>query len=125
GDGQSATAEVPELDTTGNFSVSAWVRLDSLPTGGYATVASMDGMRGKSAFFLQYGAPVEGFAFSFENDRAVFEQIPRTGEWRHLVGVHDAEANELRLYVDGELAATQASKGSTLTDGTFAVGRGQ
>src|SRR5699024_9427936 len=29
GDGQSATAQVPELDTTGNFSVSAWVKLDS------------------------------------------------------------------------------------------------
>ncbi|PYG00594.1 Glycosyl hydrolases family 2, sugar binding domain [Georgenia satyanarayanai] len=124
GDG-AATTQVPELDTTGNFSVSAWVRLDELPTGGYATVASMDGVRGKSAFFLQYGAPINGFAFSFENDRAVAEGTPRTGEWRHLVGVRDAVARELRLYLDGELAAVQESKASTLTDGTFAVGRGQ
>jgi len=124
-DGEAATAEVPELDTTGNFSVSAWVRMDSLPTGGYATVASMDGVRGKSAFFLQYGGPIKGFAFSFESDRAVAQETPRTGEWRHLTGVRDAEAGELRLYVDGELAAVQESKASTLTDGTFAVGRGQ
>lgn len=125
GDEQYATAQIEDLDTTANFSISAWVRMDSLPSGDYATVASMDGVRGKSAFFLQYGDPIDGFAFSFEDDRAVAVTAPETGEWHHLVGVRDAEANELRLYLDGEVAAVQETKASTLTDGTLALGRGQ
>ncbi|WP_375383691.1 LamG-like jellyroll fold domain-containing protein [uncultured Microbacterium sp.] len=127
GDRQAATASVPELDTTGNFSVAAWVRMDALPSGGgYATIASADGLTGQSPFFLQYGDTLKGFAFSFpDGPRAVAVTTPELGSWHHLVGVRDAAAGKLKLYVDGVLAATESTRGGTLSDGTIALGRGQ
>ena len=126
GTGQDATASV-SLDTTGDYSVSAWVRMDALPADGqYATIASADGLTGRSAFFLQYGDPISGFAFSFAGGpRAVLETTPELGTWHHLVGVRDVEAGNISLYVDGELAATEATDGGTASSGTIALGRGQ
>lgn len=121
---ESATAEISGLDTTQDFSVSSWVRLDSLPDE-YATAVSMDGLHSRSSFFLQYGSGIDGFAFSMDEDRATAEIEPELGEWHHLAGVHDAESSELRLYLDGDLAAVEDSKASSLNDGTVALGRGQ
>lgn len=123
---QNTTASVPELDTTGNYSVSAWVRMDALPVGGFATAVSMDGLTGRSAFFLQYGDPIDGFAFAFpDGPRAVAVMTPELGSWHHLVGVRDAAAGQLKLYVDGALAATEPNRGGTLSTGTLALGRAQ
>lgn len=125
GDRQSATAQVPELDTTADYTISAWVRLDSLPAN-YASFVSGDGLTGRSTFFLQYGAPVGGFAMSFaDGPRAVAELTPETGEWYHLVGVRDAQHGTLSLYLDGELAATVDTRGGTASNGTIALGRAQ
>lgn len=124
---QTATASVPEIDTTASYTVSAWVRMDALPSAGtYATVASMDGLTGRSAFFLQYGDPVKGFAFSFpDGPPAVAAVTPTLGSWHHLTGVRDAVSGELTLYLDGERAATQRSAGGTASTGEFQLGRGQ
>ena len=110
GTGQNATTSLPELDTTASYSVSAWVRMDELPEA-YATVASADGLFGRSAFFLQYGQPTEGFAFSFpDGPRAIAPITPELGSWYHLVGVRDAEADTISLYLNGTEAATVDAK---------------
>ncbi|WP_329469042.1 PA14 domain-containing protein [Streptomyces sp. NBC_01723] len=123
GQGQSAQTDGPVLDTTGSYSVSAWVRLDALP-GNYATAVSQDTRRQASPFYLQYGQGA--FAFSTPGEqRARVETTPETGRWYHLVGVRDGADNRLSLYVDGEPAATSAAGPAYPSTGPLTVGRAQ
>ncbi|MEU9647187.1 LamG-like jellyroll fold domain-containing protein [Streptomyces sp. NPDC048188] len=123
GQGQSAETDGPVLDTTGSYSVSAWVRLDALP-GNYATAVSQDGRFRASPFYLQYGQGA--FAFSTPGEhRARLVTTPETGRWYHLVGVRDGGKNEIKLYVDGQLAATAAGGANYVGSGPLAVGRAQ
>ena len=104
GDGQYASAATPVVDTAGDYTISADVKLDRIPDN-WATVASQEGANGVSSFFLQYGHG--GFAFSFPGERrATNEIVPVLDKWYHLTGVWDAEAGEGSLYVDGVLADT-------------------
>ncbi|MFC1408578.1 LamG-like jellyroll fold domain-containing protein [Streptacidiphilus sp. N1-12] len=122
GSSQYGQATGPVLDTAGNFTVSAWVRLDR--TGSFATAVSQDGTQ-TSGFFLQYSAADNRLAFSTGEGRALSDQPPVTGRWYHLVGVHDADAGSYTLYVDGKAQSTvwQQPTGDAAT-GPFAVGRG-
>ncbi|QIJ61264.1 LamG-like jellyroll fold domain-containing protein [Streptomyces sp. JB150] len=124
-DGRGAHAETdgPVLDTTGSYSVSAWVRLDGLP-GNYATAVSQDGRRQASPFYLQYGQGA--FAFSTPGGhRARLVTTPELGRWYHLVGVRDGSTGEITLYVDGERAATVTAGPNYVGTGPLAVGRAQ
>lgn len=119
GKGAFAQTEGPVLDTTGDYSVAAWVKLDSVPSN-YATALSQDGRRQENPFYLQYGQGA--FAFSTPGaHRARVETTPETGRWYHLVGVR--EGGEIRLYLDGELAATAAAGPADVSTGPLAVGR--
>ncbi|MGW6559370.1 LamG-like jellyroll fold domain-containing protein [Streptomyces hydrogenans] len=121
GQGHFAQTDGPVIDTTASYSVSAWATLDSLP-GNYATVVSQDGRRQENPFYLQYGQGA--FAFSTPGgNRARYVTTPELGRWYHLVGVRDAAKNEIRLYVDGVLAATAAAGPADVSTGPFAVGR--
>ncbi|MFC8567857.1 LamG-like jellyroll fold domain-containing protein [Streptomyces sp. NPDC057245] len=123
GQGQSAQTDGPVLDTTGSYSVSAWVRLDALP-GNYATAVSQDTRRQASPFYLQYGQGAFAFSTPGEN-RARLVTTPETGRWYHLVGVRDGSDNRIRLYVDGEQAADAAAGPAYPSTGPLAVGRAQ
>lgn len=126
---QSAQTTVKQFDGTSSYTVSSWVRLDKLPAqGGYATFVSADGADGKSSFFLQYGnkADINGFALSFAGGpRAVAPATAETGRWYHLVGVRDADTQQLKLYVDGTLASTVDAHGASPSSGIVALGRSQ
>ncbi|WP_216363625.1 MGH1-like glycoside hydrolase domain-containing protein [Subtercola boreus] len=113
----------PVLDTVGNFSVSAWVKLDS--TGSFATAVSQDGA-GTSAFFLQYSKADDRLAFSTEQGRALSNVAPVTGRWYQLTGVHDANTGRFTLFVDG-VAQTQSfdQAPGVASTGPLAVGRAQ
>ena len=122
GTNQYAEAAGPVLDTKGNFTAAAWVRLDS--TGHFATAVSQDGANA-SAFFLQYSAADNRFAFATLGGRALSDVAPQTGRWYQLVGVHDATQGTYTLYVDGQ--AQQKVLRQCLGDdssGPLAVGRG-
>nr|WP_322747230.1 MULTISPECIES: LamG-like jellyroll fold domain-containing protein [unclassified Frankia] len=88
------------VDTTGNYSVSAWVKIDRL--GSFATAVSQDGDP-NSAFYLQYSAVDNRFAFSDAGVRAL-GPTPVVGQWYHLTGVRDAAGGTMTLYVDGAKA---------------------
>lgn len=104
GAGQYASTTVPVIDTAGDYTVSASVKLDRIP-GNWATIASQEGANGISSFFLQYGQG--GFAFSFPgNKRAVSTGVPTLGTWYHVTGVWDASEAQGSLYVNGELVDT-------------------
>ncbi|MFJ3766242.1 LamG-like jellyroll fold domain-containing protein [Streptomyces sp. NPDC090082] len=121
GQGHFAQTDGPVIDTTTSYSVSAWATLDSLP-GNYATVVSQDGRRQENPFYLQYGQGA--FAFSTPGgNRARYVMTPEPGRWYHLVGVRDATKNEIRLYVDGVLAATAAAGPADVSTGPFTLGR--
>ncbi|MGW6794397.1 LamG-like jellyroll fold domain-containing protein [Streptomyces chartreusis] len=123
GNGQYAETAGPVLDTTGSYSVSAWVRLDELP-GNYATAVSQDTRRQASPFYLQYGQGA--FAFSTPGEsRARLVTTPEKGRWYHLVGVRDSADNSIKLYVDGKPAATATGGAAYPSTGSLSVGRAQ
>ncbi|MGW7283603.1 LamG-like jellyroll fold domain-containing protein [Streptomyces sp. NPDC054844] len=123
GEGQHAETEGPVLDTTGSYSVSAWVTLDELP-GNYATAVSQDSRFQASPFYLQYGQGAFAFSTPGEN-RARLATTPETDRWYHLVGVRDGASSQISLYVDGEPAATAAAGPNYVGSGPLAVGRAQ
>ncbi|MFE9014637.1 LamG-like jellyroll fold domain-containing protein [Streptomyces cyaneofuscatus] len=121
GEGQYAQSTGPVVDTTKDYTVSAWASLDALP-GNYATVVSQDGRRTENPFYLQYGQGA--FAFSTPGGkRARLEITPETGKWYHLVGVR--QGGEAKLYVDGKLAATTGAGPADVSTGPLSVGRAQ
>jgi hypothetical protein len=122
GTDQYADTGAAILDTTGNYSVSAWVRLDKL--GGFATAVSQDGDT-NSAFYLQYSGADDRFAFSFAGVRALAPAAPQTGQWYHLVGVRDAASGTLTLYVNGQKAGTALACMDDPSKGHTVIGRGR
>ncbi|MYW11261.1 glycoside hydrolase family 2 [Streptomyces sp. SID2563] len=119
GEGQYAETNGPVVDTTGDYTVSAWASLDALP-GNYGTVVSQDGRRQENPFYLQYGQGA--FAFSTPGaHRARAEMTPELGHWYHLVGVRNGD--QIKLYVDGKLASTAPAGSADVSSGALSVGR--
>jgi hypothetical protein len=110
GAGHAATAG-SVLTTDESFTVTAWVRLESID--GFQTVVSQGGVEAP-AMVLQ--ATPEGrwrFAMaeqdSSSTDWAVVESADDTAqvdEWTHLAGVFDLARGQMQLFVDGEFIAT-------------------
>lgn len=105
------------LDTSKAYSVSAWVKLDSVPTSA-ATIVSQEGTT-SSAFKLRYVPPTyyssgkqSGGGWCLTNVKAADGSstasicsitTPKVGVWTHLVAGFDPGAPNapLSLYVDG------------------------
>ncbi|MCW2637726.1 MAG: hypothetical protein JWP76_32, partial [Dactylosporangium sp.] len=128
GGGAYAAASASLVDTSGSFSVAAWVNLAAV--SGYATAVSQDGVQA-SGFYLQYSQQDNAWAFAMTGAdtagatpiRALSPFPPKLGGWTHLVGVYDATAGQSRLYVDGRPAGSAAHPGAWTATGVFAVGR--
>jgi hypothetical protein len=103
-----------------NYTVAAWVRLDSL--GGFQTAVSQDG-NVNSGYFLQYSGADNRFAFSFVGVRALAPAPPTPGQWYHLAGVRDTGTGTLKLYVNGALAGTATSCVGAAAPGNTVIGR--
>jgi hypothetical protein len=99
------------------------VRLDNT-SGAFQTVVSQDAAR-NSAFFLQYSGADRKFAMSFANLRAVAPIVPVAGQWYHLIGVRDAAAGQLRLYVNGQLGRQVDACTGEASTGPLVIGRGR
>jgi len=125
GTNQSFATEGPVVDTTGSYTVSAWVQLDRTPGGAWSTIVGQDSVTGSSAFYLQYGGGGR-WAFSYDGEpRAEHVVQPVLGDWYHVAGVRDAADQQLRLYVNGELVGESDVCGGTTPSGPLTVGRGQ
>ncbi|MFQ3563051.1 LamG domain-containing protein, partial [Streptomyces gramineus] len=117
------------VDTAGSFTVSAWVRLAS--KSGFQTVAGQDG-HDVSGFFLQYSDTDDrwrlalGHSDSTEADESqvLSAAAPALNQWQQLTAVVDAQARQIRLYVNGELQGTAPDTHRWSTAGAFSVGRG-
>lgn len=123
-----ATVTGPVVDTAGSFTVSAWVKLDSL--SGFQTFVSIAGTS-VAGFFLQLRGDTGKFGFtrlgsdaggtSTHSDASV---APMLGTWYHLVGVNDAAAGKLSLYVDGQLVDSDNFSSGWTASGDTLIGQG-
>ncbi|MFD4524854.1 LamG-like jellyroll fold domain-containing protein [Streptomyces sp. NPDC058470] len=101
-------ASTPAVDTSGTFSVSAWVMLPSLPTENM-TVVSQDGTS-QPGFELSYDVDTASWMFRIPisdmetlGTWKVSGAAAVPGSWTHLIGVYDAELGKMMLYVNGAL----------------------
>ena len=123
----SAELSRPVVDTSGSFAVSAWVKVNKL--GGYQTFVSEDGGV-ISGFFLQLRGDTGSFALTVPGaDNADSTAIAgagfpaQTGTWYYLLGVHDAQAKTISLYVNGVLQQTTPYTSAWKATGATAIGR--
>ncbi|MFB8774676.1 LamG-like jellyroll fold domain-containing protein [Streptomyces broussonetiae] len=110
-----AVTDIPTVDTSWGFSVSAWVKLSRMPDQA-AIVAAQPGNH-SPGFELYYSQYYDRWAFNQYRADTPDAGIARAmqaspggakvGEWTHLVGAFDVNGDELRLYVNGELAGTK------------------
>jgi hypothetical protein len=102
-----ATAAAP-VDTTGNFTVSAWVRLTSTAADNDAiSQYSHQGTSYDTQLRLGYVKASNAWCFN----SVCATSAPVLNAWTHLAGVRNAATGTTDLYVDGALAksASQAS----------------
>lgn len=109
-----AVTDIPTVDTSTGFSVSAWAKLTQMP-GRAAIVASQPGNHAPG-FELYYSNAYDRWAFNqytADTENAGIARAmqasaggAKAGEWTHLVGTYSATYDELKLYVNGQLAGT-------------------
>ncbi|MEU2980072.1 LamG-like jellyroll fold domain-containing protein [Streptomyces hirsutus] len=109
-----AVTDIPTVDTSTGFSVSAWAKLSEMP-GRAAVVASQPGNHAPG-FELYYTKTYDRWAFNQYTADTENAGIARAmqasaggataGQWTHLVGTYSATYDELKLYVNGQLAGT-------------------
>jgi concanavalin A-like lectin/glucanase superfamily protein len=133
--GHASTAG-PVLDTTRSWSVSAWVRLGSLPTNNRTAVAA-SGSFG-SLFYLGYGHDSNGvdrwrvalqtadtdpysWVYAYSDDA----HAPHSGVWTHLAAEYDPAANAVRLFVDGQQNAQVTAPAMWKASGSVQLGAAQ
>jgi hypothetical protein len=116
------------VDTSKSFSVAGWYKIGT--PGGQHVLASQEGTYG-SAFRLTYYAPYSTWNFAMWSADAANATaanayvLGSATQWTHVAGVYDAAAKELRLYVNGALAASTSYTGSWVSTGAFHIGRGK
>jgi hypothetical protein len=130
-DGSTGEAETasPVLHTNANFTVAAWVRLSTTSTNQWVTAVSQNGSQ-QSSFVLSYNSSAWAFALHSADAasgvtawRVAAPGTVQAGVWTHLAGVYDAGSHEMRLYVNGALAATGEGANPFDSRSTLDVGR--
>ncbi|MFG2090684.1 MULTISPECIES: LamG-like jellyroll fold domain-containing protein [unclassified Spirillospora] len=104
-----AATDSPVMDTSESFSVSAWVWVDASDPDNDFTVLSAEGNY-FSGFYLKYVKSTQKWVFAktaYDTNQSGWYQATsarpaHAGAWTHLVGVWDAVAKRLRIYVNGE-----------------------
>ena len=123
-----ATATGPVVDTSGSFTVSAWVDLTTV--SGYETVVSIEGTN-VAGFFLGLRGDTGAFSFArIPSDTTTNATViaassaPVAGTWYHIVGVDDATAGTLSLYVDDQPMGSVAFTSGWAATGNTLIGQG-
>ncbi|MCY0934721.1 LamG-like jellyroll fold domain-containing protein [Streptomyces sp. H34-S4] len=118
----------PVVNTNGSYSVGSWVRLDD--TTANHTFVSQDAVYGNG--FQLYYSTAYGWTFNRPNKDEAGLTLTRAysgtaavtaGAWTHLLGVYDAEAGKIRLYVNGTLAQETAFTEPWEATGPLQIGR--
>ncbi|MET9777482.1 LamG domain-containing protein [Streptomyces sp. NPDC006367] len=129
-----AATTTPVVETRGSYTLSTWARVD---TGVNRTMTVLGQMpenpspfaKKYTPFGLSYaGGGANTWSLSAMGADGVLHKATATqatprGVWTHVVGVHDAEKKEMRLYLNGKLQATTDAGTSWETTGTLQIGR--
>ncbi|MFI5709548.1 LamG-like jellyroll fold domain-containing protein [Kribbella sp. NPDC051620] len=105
------TSTAPVVDTSKSFTLSAWARLTDFSEGAVVGIFGSQGIAAQ----LYYSQNANRWLFmQFASDSTTAAQTrsdsvepPMWGVWTHLIGVYDANAKTMTLYVNGR------SQGST------------
>ncbi|XVV10798.1 LamG-like jellyroll fold domain-containing protein [Actinoplanes sp. CA-131856] len=118
------------LRTDQSFSVATWARLTK--AGADHTLIGQDGNQ-TSRFKLQYANDCTCWRFATANTDTAAPGVTNAdgpagadlNTWTHLAGVYNAATSELKLYINGELAATTPVTATAWNaTGSYAAGRG-
>ncbi|GAB6098033.1 hypothetical protein JCM14469_42870 [Desulfatiferula olefinivorans] len=102
----------------GSFSVSLWVKINETGGGAQKGLVTNEGTPAQR-WGLFYSSDV-GLVFSCNDKEGKHGFITHPIDletWYHVVGVRDATAKQLRLYVDDQLIGSKAYSGSDLDSG--------
>ncbi|MFC1432646.1 LamG-like jellyroll fold domain-containing protein [Streptacidiphilus sp. N1-3] len=131
-----ASSSTPDVATDGNFSISAWVNLSSTSANSvFVTQGDNPTSPTAASFQLYYSSYGAAWAFGRRESAAngsafaaiygTGGQTVTTGTWTHLIGVFNASANTMQLYVNGKLATSGAYSGTNwASTGALQIGRG-
>ncbi|MCZ7423705.1 LamG domain-containing protein [Verrucosispora sp. WMMA2121] len=125
----AATTTGPVIRTDQSYTVSAWARW----TGGSGprTVFAQDGSQ-ISGFFLtcrlqsntvRWSLMTRNIDATTSSSRTIYGSPCVQDKWTHVTAVQDANAQVLRLYIDGVLAGTVAAPSPWHAAGAFTIGR--
>ncbi|HUN34614.1 MAG TPA: LamG-like jellyroll fold domain-containing protein [Trebonia sp.] len=126
--GQGITTSGPVLDTTGSFTVAAWVNLTGTTTS--QTVISQDAGT-DSGFYLKYYPDNGDWDFMRPqtdttdptSSNAFSSSAAATGTWTFLTGTYDAQTGDMTLYVNGTAVGTSTDPDPIAANGPLAIGR--
>ncbi|MFI9274558.1 LamG-like jellyroll fold domain-containing protein [Kitasatospora sp. NPDC052896] len=132
--GYAATSG-PVVNTTGSFTVSAWVNFSSTPTAN-ATVLAQNGTQG-SSFSLQYNASQKEWCLDFTSSDTANATTVGTpacmamandfipGYWSNIVISYNASDQTAKLYPDGcSMYPLQFNVTPWAASGSFTIGSG-
>jgi len=118
------------VDTSQDFSVSAWVYLTDATTTDYNMAVSQNGSN-VSGFFLGYRGDVHTWSFAMLPTDAtgtaamsIYSGTVALNTWVHLAGVYTASTKQAQLYVNGSAstAATRTGASNWNATGTLLAG---
>jgi RHS repeat-associated protein len=127
--GQQIATSGPALDTTGSFSVAAWVNLAGDTTLNQTVVSQDAGT--DSGFYLKYFPSTGGWEFARPhtdttnpvNSNANAATTATTGTWYFLTGTYNASTGAMTLYVNGASAGSGTDSTPIAAHGPLAIGR--
>ncbi len=120
------------LDPAGDFSVSLWVKLDTVSEAAshdYGWVTKMNTAPNKQySFFYEFdhGSPVHTLIFDTSTDgiltnthRCTYtgSALNTSGQWNNIVATYNSSTGDVIFYVNGTSACTAAGTGGALNDG--------
>ncbi|MER7752608.1 LamG-like jellyroll fold domain-containing protein [Kitasatospora sp. NPDC097643] len=122
-----ASTQGAVLDTTRGYTVSAWVNLtdashnrSAVSQAGTSMAAFELGLRGgKWAFATVDKDNATGYGYQ----QATSDAPVALGQWTHLLGVYDATAKTVTLYVNGVATAPVAAPAAWAARGSLDIGR--
>jgi hypothetical protein len=122
------TTSGPVLNTQQSFTVSAWAKVNDL-TGYYAVVGQ--NATHVSAFQIRYSPDVKAWIFGMPTVDATGDSyqwaytdnsVTQANIWTHVVGVYDATAHQISLYVNGVLLGQRSVTTVIPSSGPFMIG---
>ncbi|MFJ8010713.1 LamG-like jellyroll fold domain-containing protein [Streptomyces fagopyri] len=142
--GYAATSG-PVVEARSSYTVAAWARMDAAPTHNYVVLSQTGTSSTGPGFAIYYSTAYSKWVFNwhYADAAGVWHYVrsiadatsPPVKVWTHLVGVYDAAARTIQLYVNGkpqgspqtiptgepeaDTGALQFGRGNGATAGTY------